>query len=59
MFYCLSRYYDPEIGRFITADSLDYLDPKSINGLILYSYCENNPIMYANPSGNFPILVSL
>ncbi len=56
MFYCLSRYYDPEIGRFISPDSLDYLEPDTINGLNLYCYCGNNPVMYIDSDGHFPIL---
>lgn len=32
------------IGRFTSPDSVDYLDPKSINGLNLYEYCGNDPI---------------
>ena len=55
LFYCNSRYYSPELGRFISPDSIDYLDPESINGLNLYAYCNNNPIMYADPSGQFII----
>ena len=43
-YYLESRYYDPEIGRFISPDSVDYLDPTSISGLNLYSYANNNPI---------------
>ena len=38
---------------------MDYLDPESINGLNLYCYCMNNPIMYANPSGHSAILIGL
>ena len=48
------RYYSPELCRFIQPDSIEYLDPSSINGLNLYCYCMNNPIMYADPSGNMP-----
>ncbi len=59
MFLLTSRYYDPEIGRFISPDSIDYLDPKSINGLNLYSYCKNNPIMYVDPDGHFPFLIAV
>ncbi|MBR7177525.1 MAG: hypothetical protein IKD26_04875, partial [Clostridia bacterium] len=47
-----SRYYDSNTGRFINADTLDYLDPESINGLNLYCYSMNNPIMYADPAGH-------
>ncbi|MCQ2798616.1 MAG: RHS repeat-associated core domain-containing protein [Bacilli bacterium] len=44
LYWLSSRYYDPEIGRFISPDSADYLDPTSINGLNLYAYCNNNLI---------------
>ena len=48
------RYYSPELCRFIQPDSIEYLDPENINGLNLYCYCMNNPIMYADPSGHAP-----
>ena len=54
MYYCNARYYNPQWGRFLNSDSIEYLDPESINGLNLYCYCMNNPIMYANPSGHLP-----
>ena len=50
---------DPEVGRFISADSIDYLAPDTVNGLNLYAYCKNNPIMYCDPSGHFPWLVAV
>lgn len=40
---------------FISPDSIDFLDPESINGLNLYSYCLNNPIFYVDPDGHAPI----
>ncbi len=55
LYYLNSRYYDPEVGRWISPDSIDYLDPRSISGLNLYSYCFNNPIMYLDSAGSFPI----
>ena len=54
LYYCLTRYYNPAYGSFISPDTVDYLDPESINGLNLYCYCMNNPIMYADPSGHSP-----
>ena len=54
LFWCNSRYYNPEWGRWISPDSIEYLDPQSINGLNLYAYCMNNPIMYVDPSGHMP-----
>ncbi len=57
LYWLLSRYYDPEIGRFISPDSVEYLAPQSINGLNLYCYCYNNPTSYADPSGNLPFFI--
>ncbi|MDD7381980.1 MAG: RHS repeat-associated core domain-containing protein, partial [Bacillales bacterium] len=55
LYYLTTRYYDPEIGRFISPDSVDYLDPQSINGLNLYAYANNNPInnFYINNRLNY------
>ena len=58
LYFLKTRYYDPEIGRFMTIDDISYLDPESINGLNLYAYCFNNPIMYFDPFGN-SIIASL
>ena len=52
MYYCKSRYYNPEWCRWLTPDSIEYLDPESINGLNLYCYCGNNPIMCFDENGN-------
>ena len=53
LYYLQTRYYDPEIGSFITIDGIEYLDPETINGLNLYAYCGNNPVMYTDPTGTF------
>jgi len=50
-----SRYYDPEIGRFITIDDISYLNSESINGLNLYAYCGNNPIGMVDDNGLSPV----
>ena len=52
LYYLNSRYYDPETGRFISPDSLKYLDPTYVNGLNLYTYCGNNPVMHVDPNGH-------
>ena len=54
LYYLQSRFYDPETGRFLNADTVEYLDPESINGLNLYAYCGNNPVMYSDHSGHAP-----
>ncbi len=51
LYYLQSRYYDPETGRFISQDSIDYADPEEVNGLNLYAYCGNNPVMNVDPTG--------
>ena len=51
LYYLKSRYYDPETGRFITIDDVSYLAPDTINGLNLYVYCLNNPVMKVDPNG--------
>ena len=56
LFYCNSRYYSPELCRFISPDSIEYLDSQSINGLNLYAYCGNDPVNKYDPTGHFGIL---
>ena len=51
-YYLPARYYDPAICRFISQDDHSYLDPESINGLNLYAYCLNNPVINFDPSGH-------
>lgn len=51
LYYLKTRYYDPETGRFLNADDISYLDPHTINGLNLYAYCGNNPVMHVDPNG--------
>ena len=54
LYFLKTRYYDPEIGRFMTIDDISYLDPESINGLNLYAYCLNNPVMMVDNRGCAP-----
>ena len=54
LYYLNSRYYDPEVGRFISADAISELDAEEVNGLNLYRYCANNPVMMNDTEGNAP-----
>ena len=53
--YLRARYYDPDIGRFMSRDSVTGKneDPLSLN---LYTYCANNPIYYSDPTGHIFVL---
>jgi RHS repeat-associated protein len=58
LYYYNARYYDPTIGRFISADTVfqTIFDPQCFNR---YSYCINNPFKYIDPDGHFFALVLL
>ncbi len=50
LYYLQSRYYSPEWGRFLNADS--YCDTEtSIIGTNMFAYCDNNPVNYVDPEG--------
>ena len=59
LYYLNTRYYDPEVGRFISQDDVSYLDPEHINGLNLFAYCGNNPVMNVDYNGTFAITALL
>lgn len=52
MYYLNSRYYDPEVGRFISPDTTDILEVQDdLYDKNLYAYCDNNPVMRIDSSG--------
>ena len=53
MYYLKSRYYQPEICRFISADNEDVLIDTHVDlaNKNLYLYCDNNPILKADEEG--------
>ena len=50
MNYLQSRYYDPEVGRFINADAYTSTG-QGIIGNNMFAYCLNNPIKYIDALG--------
>lgn len=46
-----ARMYDPAIGRFISPDSM-IPDPTNLQTLNRYSYVNNNPVSFIDPSGH-------
>jgi hypothetical protein len=51
MYYLQSRYYDPELGRFLNADS-QFDSNAGHLGYNLYSYCANSPVGLKDSSGS-------
>ena len=49
-YYVSSRYYDPEVGRFINADGL-VSTGQGILGNNMFAYCLNNPVNYEDSDG--------
>jgi len=52
LYFYAWRYYDPTIGRFCQPDTIipEPYNPQTLNR---YSYCDNNPLNYTDPSGHF------
>ena len=50
LYYLQSRYYNPEIGRFISADA--YVSTgQGILSNNMFAYCGNNPVIRIDPTG--------
>jgi RHS repeat-associated protein len=45
LIYFGARYYDPNLGRYLQADTV-------LDGLNRYTFCGNNPIRYVDPNGH-------
>ena len=52
MYYLQSRYYNPQVGRFISADEY-FSTGQDINGCNMFAYCSNNPTGRADDCGEF------
>jgi len=55
LYYLQSRYYDPEIGRFINADAFTSTG-QGLTGNNMFAYCGNNPVNYVDSYGLTPQL---
>ncbi|MGN0463442.1 MAG: RHS repeat domain-containing protein [Acutalibacteraceae bacterium] len=54
MYYLQSRYYDPEVGRFINCDDVNYIGySDTANSYNAFAYCENNSINREDTTGSF------
>ena len=51
-YYLNSRYYDPAVGRFISADNYPTTG-QGLNGNNMFAYCGNNPVSRQDDGGEF------
>lgn len=49
LLYYRARFYDPEVGRFLSEDPIGLA-----GGINLFAYVANNPVGYSDPSGLCP-----
>ncbi len=60
LYYLQSRYYDPEIGRFLNADDAAYLGADgTILSNNLFAYCTNSPLIKIDETGNLGIAIGI
>ena len=53
LYYLQSRYYDFANCRFINADTFATTDANGFLSANMFAYCENNPIIGVDPTGEF------
>ena len=61
LYYMSARYQNPETSRWVSSDPAGWelINPMEnstslLSGINWYSYCENNPLKYSDPSGLDP-----
>ena len=58
-YYLRARYYNPSNGRFTQQDGWEYFKYDDALSLNLYTYCNNNPIMYIDLDGHSIVIAGI
>ena len=58
LYYLQSRYYNPEWGRFISADEYTTTG-QGLTANNMFAYCNNNPVNFVDTSGATPVHIAL
>lgn len=55
LYYLQTRYYNPAYGRFLNADTTEILERTkgTVLGANIFAYCNNNPVMNVDYTGEF------
>ena len=56
LYYLNSRYYDPDIGRFINEDMFATTNMSSALATNTFVYCNNNPVVFCDFYGTYSFL---
>lgn len=60
MYYLQSRYYDPEVCRFINSDDVNYIGlAGTVGSYNAFAYCENNAVNYMDECGRYARVLPL
>ncbi len=61
LYYVQSRYYDPVVGRWINSDGIGLLSYglENLTQYNMFAYCFNNPTIYYDPTGEFPVVIGI
>jgi RHS repeat-associated protein len=58
LYYFGSRYQDPRLGQFLSTDPVAFENQEILletpGALAVYSYANNNPVRYVDPTGELP-----
>ncbi len=52
--YMQQRYYDPQLGKFLSVDPVNAYDAGDLRLFNRYTYAYNNPYRYTDPDGQCP-----
>lgn len=58
LYYLMARYYDANVGRFITRDTFHGFEDEPLS-LNQYAYTQNNPVMNVDPNGHLTLHLGL
>ena len=58
LYYLKSRYYDPQIARFVNADAA-IGQIGNVQSTNMFTYCFNNPVNMSDSAGNWPKLSTI